>query len=88
MPARRLEGAAPAMARKGRLQRGADADIVVFDPSTVTDTSTVEDPSQFAAGIDWVLVLGTPVQTPGGVQVTDALVGMPITGAAIAPLAN
>jgi N-acyl-D-aspartate/D-glutamate deacylase len=81
-PARRLEGAAPAMARKGRIQRGADADIVVFDPATVADRSTVEDPSQFAAGMDWVLVLGTPVQTPGGVQVTDALVGQPITGTA------
>jgi dihydroorotase len=81
-PARRLESAAPAMARKGRIQRGADADIVVFDPATVADRSTVEDPSQFAAGIDWVLVLGTPVQTPGGVQVTDALVGRPITGTA------
>jgi N-acyl-D-aspartate/D-glutamate deacylase len=81
-PARRFEGAAPVMARKGRLQRGADADIVVFDPATVADTSTVEDPSQFARGIDWVLVLGTPVQTPGGVQVTDALVGRPINSTA------
>jgi N-acyl-D-aspartate/D-glutamate deacylase len=81
-PARRLEGAAPALARKGRLQRGADADIVVFDPATIVDTSTVADPSQFAVGMDWVLVLGTAVQTPGGVQVTDALVGTPITGTA------
>jgi hypothetical protein len=32
--------------------------------------------------MDWVLVLGTAVQTPGGVQVTDALVGKPITGSA------
>lgn len=78
-PARRLEAAAPALARKGRLQRGADADIVVFDPETVADTSTVEDPSQFARGMDWVLVLGTAVQMPGGQQVTDALVGRPIT---------
>ena len=81
-PARRLEGAAPALARKGRLQRGADADIVVFDPGAVSDTATVTDPSQFAEGMDWVLVLGTPVQTPGHVQVTDALVGRPITGIA------
>ena len=44
--------------------------------------ATVQDPSQFAEGMDWVLVLGTPVQTPGGVQATDALVGRPITGVA------
>jgi len=68
MPARRLQAAAPAMARKGRLQRGADADVVVFDPATVADRATVADPSQESAGIDWVLVAGTAVKTPDGVD--------------------
>jgi dihydroorotase len=77
MPARRIEGAAPAMRRKGRVQRGADADLVVFDPETVRDTSTVETPNSMAVGIDWVLVLGQPVQTPDG-QAQGVLPGRPI----------
>ena len=68
MPARRLQGGAPAMARKGRLQRGADADVVVFDPTTVADRSTVENPAQESVGIDWVLVAGTVVKSPDGID--------------------
>ena len=80
MPAKRLEGAAPAMARKGRLQRGADADIVVFDPDAIADRATIEDPAQESAGIDWVLVAGTAVKTPDGVDQSQ-LPGRAITGA-------
>jgi N-acyl-D-aspartate/D-glutamate deacylase len=80
MPARRLEAAAPAMARKGRLQRGADADVVVFDPATIEDRATVEDPSRESVGIDWVLVAGTPVKTPDGIDQTQRP-GRAITGA-------
>ncbi|MGF1596600.1 MAG: amidohydrolase family protein [Acidimicrobiales bacterium] len=58
LPARRVERMIPAMARKGRLQRGADADVVVFDPATIIDRATVADPDQPSAGIDWVLVGG------------------------------
>lgn len=82
LPARRLEAAAPALARKGRLQRGADADIVVFDPDTVEDRSTVADPARKAVGIEWVLVLGQVVQEPGVVQRTDVRPGLPITRSA------
>ncbi|MCU1454763.1 MAG: dihydroorotase-like cyclic amidohydrolase [Acidimicrobiales bacterium] len=77
LPARWLEPKAPAMAKKGRLQRGADADITVFDPATVLDKSTVPDPKQFSAGIDWVLIAGNVMKTPQGV-VTDAKPGKPI----------
>ena len=77
MPARRLQGAAPSMARKGRLQRGADADVVVFDPDTVADRATVRDPSREARGIDWVVVAGTVVKTPDGVD-HDQRPGRPI----------
>ncbi|HEY5155271.1 MAG TPA: amidohydrolase family protein [Acidimicrobiales bacterium] len=57
-PVRRLERGAPALRKKGRLQIGADADITVFDPATVGDTSTVANPAQMAAGVDYVLVMG------------------------------
>jgi N-acyl-D-aspartate/D-glutamate deacylase len=40
MPAQRLEKAAPSARRKGRVQEGADADLVVFDPRTVQDQAT------------------------------------------------
>jgi N-acyl-D-aspartate/D-glutamate deacylase len=79
LPARRLEAAAPALARKGRLQRGADADVVVFDPAAVSDASTVAHPARMAKGIEWVLVLGQVVQAPGGEQRTDVRPGRPIT---------
>ncbi|MEM9612381.1 MAG: amidohydrolase family protein [Actinomycetota bacterium] len=65
LPARRVEGMIPAMATKGRLQRGADADITVFDPATVNDRATVADPAQNSAGIHWVLVDGEPALAQG-----------------------
>ncbi len=58
LPARRVEGMIPTMARKGRLQRGADADIVIFDPLTIGDRATVEMPAAPSVGIRWVLVGG------------------------------
>ncbi len=79
-PARRLQHRCPSLARKGRLQRGADADICVFDPDTVTDRATVEDPVAASTGIDWVLIGGTPVKTPGGLD-RDQLVGEPVRSA-------
>ena len=64
-PARRLEKRVPAMAGKGRLEVGADADIVVFDPQTVADRSTYEDPAQYSAGFRHVLVNGAPALLDG-----------------------
>ena len=64
-PARRLEKRVPAMARKGRLEVGADADIVVFDPETVADRSTYEDPARYSTGFRHVLVNGAPALLDG-----------------------
>ncbi|GMV07737.1 MAG: D-glutamate deacylase [Gemmatimonadota bacterium] len=72
-PARRLEARTPAMAAKGRIRVGADADITVFDPLTVMDRSTYEDASIPSAGIPWVVV-GGQVVVDGG-QVTAARPG-------------
>jgi hypothetical protein len=76
-PARRLEAKSPAMRKKGRLQRGADADITVFDPHTVSDRSTVENPDAYSAGIEWVLLGGQVVKDQSGV-VEGVNAGQPI----------
>lgn len=65
LPARRLEGHVPAMKAKGRIAIGADADITVFDPSTVLDRATFEAPTTPSAGIPHVIVNGTFVVRDG-----------------------
>jgi N-acyl-D-aspartate/D-glutamate deacylase len=61
MPAQMLERSTPAARQKGRLQEGADADIVVFDPQTITDRSTFQKPMEPSVGVHYLLVAGTPV---------------------------
>ena len=65
-PARLLEGRCPDLRRKGRLGLGADADICVFDPATVADQATIENPAQKSVGINWVIVEGKVMQSPTG----------------------
>ena len=77
LPARRLEKRAPALTKKGRLQMGADADITVFDPATVSDRSTIDNPAQMAAGIEYVLVMGQLVKE-GDTLHRDVRPGLPI----------
>ncbi len=65
MPAQRLEARVPAMRQKGRLRVGADADITIFDPSTVMDRSTYREPSLPPVGIQHVIVNGVSVVANG-----------------------
>jgi N-acyl-D-aspartate/D-glutamate deacylase len=65
MPAQRLEKRAPIFKDKGRIRKGADADITVFDPERIIDKATFEEPLQYSAGIQFVLVNGTPVLSKG-----------------------
>jgi N-acyl-D-amino-acid deacylase len=52
-PARRF-----GLTKRGRVQKGFYADLVVFDPEHVIDTATYDDPKQFPVGIPFVLVNG------------------------------
>ncbi len=65
MPAERLEARVPAMRRKGRLEVGVDADVVVFDAEHVIDRATFDAPGQYSEGIRYVLVNGVFVVRDG-----------------------
>jgi dihydroorotase/N-acyl-D-amino-acid deacylase len=56
MPADRI-----GLATRGRIEPGAIADIVVFDPDTVIDRATFADPHQYAEGVHHVFVAGEAV---------------------------
>jgi dihydroorotase len=74
LPARRVEFAAPAFLKKGRIELGADADLVVFDPATVIDRATFEDSPRASEGIPYVMVGGKLV-VRSGLLVTGAFPG-------------
>lgn len=79
IPAMILEDIAPAMNQKGRLQEGADADITVFDPATVSDQATFEGGLEFSKGVAYVLVGGALVLDQGN-TVPNLYPGQPIYG--------
>lgn len=60
-------------ADRGVLKAGLRADVVVFDPETITDKATFENPNQLSVGMEWVLVNGIPVIADG--RATNALPG-------------
>jgi dihydroorotase/N-acyl-D-amino-acid deacylase len=63
---------------RGLLRKGMKADVVVFDPKTIHDVSTYEDPHHFSEGISEVIVNGTPVLRDNAM--TAALPGRVLRG--------
>ena len=65
------------MAGKGHLSVGADADLVVIDPETITDTATYLNPTSTSVGIEHLFVGGEAVVAHGSL-VTNAFPGKPV----------
>ncbi len=78
-PARLLEGAVPQMKRKGRVEAGCDADLIAFDPATVTDTATYRRSTSPASGMQFVVV-GGEIVIDGGTLDTGARGGRQVAG--------
>jgi dihydroorotase/N-acyl-D-amino-acid deacylase len=68
------------LADRGVLKQGLWADIVVFDPDTIRDRATFENPNQLSEGMQYVLVNGVPVISGG--KMTNALPGRVVRGPA------
>jgi dihydroorotase/N-acyl-D-amino-acid deacylase len=64
-------------ADRGVLKAGMWADVVVFDPDTIRDVATFENPNQLSEGMQFVLVNGVPVIDGG--KMTNALPGRVVT---------
>ena len=67
------------LADRGVLKAGMCADVVIFDPATVRDRATFDDPNQLSEGMEYVLVNGVPVIDQG--KMTGALPGKVLRGA-------
>jgi N-acyl-D-aspartate/D-glutamate deacylase len=68
---------------RGVLKQGMWADVVVFDPETVRDVATYDDPNRLSEGMQYVLVNGVPVIEDG--KMTGALPGRVLRGAGYVP---
>ncbi|MEE1735701.1 amidohydrolase family protein [Streptomyces sp. BE147] len=79
LPARVLDEVAPGARAKGHLGIGADADIVVIDPTTITDSATYVDSTRPSVGVRHLFVGGVPVVSAGELQV-EAFPGKPLRG--------
>uniref|UniRef100_E6Q0C6 N-acyl-D-amino-acid deacylase n=1 Tax=mine drainage metagenome TaxID=410659 RepID=E6Q0C6_9ZZZZ len=78
LPAERLR-----LGDRGVLKLGLAADIVVFDPATIRDLATYENPNQLSIGMSYVLVNGVPVIADG--KMTGALPGKVLRGPGYQP---
>ncbi len=77
LPGRVIEGCAPQIARKVRLQEGCDADIVIFDMENLTDCADFIAMNRPSKGVEHLLVNGVAV-IEGGVLIPDAAPGQAI----------
>jgi dihydroorotase/N-acyl-D-amino-acid deacylase len=78
LPAQRLR-----LTDRGVLKAGMWADVVIFDPATVRDRATFDNPNQFSEGMEYVLVNGVPVIDQS--KMTGALPGKVVRGAGYIP---
>ncbi len=74
LPAQRMR-----LTDRGVLKKGMWADVVIFDPATVRDVATFENPNQLSEGMNCVLVNGVPVIEDG--KMTGKLPGKVLRGA-------
>jgi len=77
MPAQRLERRVPSMKNKGRIRLDADADLTIFDPQTISDQSTFQEPARESVGVRFLIVNGVFVVKNGQLQ-ADVHPGSPI----------
>ena len=74
LPAQRMR-----LTDRGVLKSGMWADVVIFDPATIKDLATFENPNQLSQGMQYVLVNGVPVIDEG--KMTGVLPGKVLRGA-------
>jgi dihydroorotase/N-acyl-D-amino-acid deacylase len=78
LPAQRMR-----LTDRGVLKEGMWADVVIFDPQTIRDLATFENPNRLSQGMEYVLVNGVPVIDQG--KMTGALPGKVLRGAGYTP---
>jgi len=78
LPAQRMR-----LSDRGVLKAGLWADVVIFDPETITDRATFENPNQLSEGMKYVLVNGVSVIDNG--KATNALPGKVLRGPGYQP---
>jgi len=78
LPAQRVR-----LTDRGVLKAGMWADITVFDPATIRDRATFDNPNQLSEGMEYVLVNGVPVVDHG--KMTGALPGKVLRGPGYVP---
>ncbi len=78
LPAQRMR-----LTDRGVLKQGMWADVVVFDPETVRDLATFDDPNRLSDGMEYVLVNGVPVIENG--KMTGVLPGKVLRGPGYQP---
>jgi N-acyl-D-amino-acid deacylase len=78
LPAQRLR-----LSDRGVLKAGMWADVVIFDPATVRDLATFDNPNQLSEGMEYVLVNGIPVIE--NAKMTGALPGKVLFGPGYVP---